>query len=93
MSIANLRPAGILDAEVGRSLLARIESDLSRDFTIFHLDCSEITSIDEQGLEFLLQALRLINDTQGRLLIFSVNQDVRAFFVDRGLDLVIELYD
>jgi anti-anti-sigma factor len=93
MSIAYLHPTGILNAVVGSSLLAQIDSELSRNITVFHLDCSEIDSIDEQGLEYLLQALKLISDAQGRLLIFSVNELVRSVFVSRGLDLVLELFD
>jgi anti-anti-sigma regulatory factor len=88
-----MRPTGIIDAEVGLSLLTKIQADLNMNLTAFHLDCSEVTSINEQGLDYLLQALRLINNTQGRLLIFSINESVRSFFVARGLDLVIELYD
>jgi anti-anti-sigma factor len=92
MSIVYLHPTGILDAAVGMSLLSRIESELSQDVTAFHLDCSEIDYIDELGLNCLLQALELISETQGRLLIFSINESVRSTFASRGLDVIFDIY-
>jgi anti-anti-sigma factor len=92
MSLVYLNPTGILDAEVGNFLLKQIQSELNLGNTTFHLDCSDVSSITEQGLEYLLQALKLISETQGRLLIFSINESVRAFLTSKGLDLVLDLF-
>jgi anti-anti-sigma factor len=92
MSIVYLHPTGIIDAEVGNFLLSQIQSELNLGNTTFHLDCFDVSSIDEQGLERLLQAFRLIVETQGRLILFSTNESVRAFLTSKGLDLVLDFF-
>lgn len=88
-----MRPIGIFNAAVGRSLLTKVQSDLRMNLTAFHLDYSEVTSIDEQGFDFLMQALNSIINTRSRLLIFSTNEVVRSFFTSRGINLSGELPD
>jgi anti-anti-sigma regulatory factor len=86
MSFVYLRPTGILDAQVGWSLLLKVQSDLSMNLKAFHLDFSEVSSINEQGFDYLVQALRLIHNTQGKLLIISTNETTRSFFESKGLN-------
>jgi anti-anti-sigma factor len=92
MSVVYLHPTGIIDADVGNFLLNQIQSELNLGNTTFHLDCFEVSSIDEQGLERLLQAFKLIVETQGRLILFSTNESVRAFLAAHGLDIVLDIY-
>ncbi|MCG9891777.1 MAG: STAS domain-containing protein [Thermosynechococcaceae cyanobacterium MS004] len=92
MSIVYLKPAGIIDADEGKSLLSRVQAALDSGITGFHLDCSDVHSIDEQELGHLLQAFKLITEAQGRLLIFSINESVHSFLAELGLDLIFEIY-
>jgi anti-anti-sigma factor len=92
MRIAYLCPTGSLDVERGRSLLAQIESKLSENAIKFYLDFAEVSSIDESGLDYLLQGVKRITKTQRRLLLFTLNASVRSIFETKGLDLIFEIY-
>jgi anti-anti-sigma regulatory factor len=92
MTVSYLHPVGIMDAGVGSSLLAQIQSGLDPSVKVFHLDCSSISSINEQGLEYLLQARKIISNAQARLLIFSVNASVLSFLIAKRVDRILELH-
>lgn len=92
MNTSNLRPSGIIDAVVGSSLLAQVQSDLKLQVNTFRLDCSDISAINEQGLDYLLQALNLVKTTQGRFLLFSMNASTLSYLLAKELDRVLELY-
>ena len=92
MGVQYLKPTGILDAEVGRSLLTQIQSNLNEDDCKVFIDCSDIQFINEEGLTFLIQALEAITKKQGYLGLFAVNESVQRFFFLKGLDLIFDLY-
>ena len=91
MSIHYLNPVGIIDAEVGSSLLSQIQSKLNSSTSKFYIDCSEVQSVTDEGLTFLIQALKVISENQGYLSLILVNESVRSIFASEGLDLIFDL--
>ena len=91
MSIHYLNPVGIIDAEVGSSLLFQIQSELNLNTSKFYIDCSDVQSVTEEGLTFLIQALKVISESQGYLSLISVNESVRSILASKGLDLIFDL--
>ena len=91
MSIHYLNPVGIIDAEFGSSLLFQIQSELNLNTSKFYIDCSDVQSVTEEGLTFLIQALKVISESQGYLSLISVNESVRSIFASKGLDLIFDL--
>jgi anti-anti-sigma factor len=91
MSPIYLRPTGVLNAAAGNALLSQIQSELDANVTDFHLDFTLVTSIDEPGVKYLLQARELISAVNGQLQLASMNNSVRAFFEFRGLDMTFNI--
>ncbi len=91
MSVFLLKPAGVLDATGGQSLLAQILSNLNIGKRTFYIEFDAVESIDDQGLEILLQGLKVIAETGGKSFLHSLSDEVRSLFVEKGLHLVLNI--
>jgi anti-anti-sigma factor len=91
MSVCQLKPAGIIDAAGGQSLLDRIQSEVGTGNRTVLIDFAGVESVDDQGLELLLQGLKAIAETGGKSHLYDLNDEVRSLFVARGLDLVLNI--
>jgi anti-anti-sigma factor len=91
MSVCLLEPTGVLDAAGGQSLLAQIQSKLNLGKRTFYIEFEAVESIDDQGMELLLQGLKTIADTGGKSFLHSLTDGVRSLFVARGLDMVLNI--
>ena len=92
LSASYLNPTGVLDAALGTSLLQQVRLGLRQNCTAFLVDCAEITGIDTQGLNCLLQAHWSIVQLEAKLSLFNVNQAVLAFLADNGVEQVFEFF-
>jgi anti-anti-sigma factor len=91
MSVSLLEPTGVIDAVGGHSLLGQIKSEIEVGKRVFHIGFEAIESIDDRGIELLLQGLKTIADTGGNSFLHSLNDGVRSLFVARGLDMVLNI--
>jgi anti-anti-sigma regulatory factor len=73
------------------SLLNKIQSDLKVGKRTFYIDFTAVDSLDEQGIEPLLQGLKIITDTGGQGYLLSLNDEVRSLFVSRDLHLILNV--
>ncbi len=86
-----MKSAGVLDATGGQSWLAQILSNLNLGKRTFYVEFDAVESVDDQGLELLLQGLKAIADTGGKSFLHSLSDEVRSLFVSRGLDMVLNI--
>ena len=91
MGVCLLKPAGVLDAAGSQSLLAQILSNLNIGKRTFYIEFDAVESVDDRGLELLLQGLKVIADAGGKSFLHSLNDEVRSLFVIRGLDMVLNI--
>jgi anti-anti-sigma factor len=91
MSVCLLEPTGVLDVACGESLLNQIQSKLNIGKCTFYIDFPAAESLDDQGMELLLQGLKTIADTGGKSFLHSLTDEVRSLFVARGLDMVLSI--
>jgi anti-anti-sigma factor len=91
MAGCQLKPAGIIDAAGGQSLLNQIRSNLKIGKRTFYIDFTAAELLDDQGIELLLQGLKAIADAGGKSFLHSLNDEVRSLFVARGLDMVLNI--
>jgi anti-anti-sigma factor len=91
MGVCQLKPASVLDAAAGQSLLAQILSNLNTGKRTFNINFEVVESIDDQGMELLLQGLKVIADTGGQSFLYSLKDEVRSLFSARGLDMVLNI--
>lgn len=91
MSFSLLEPIGVIDATSDRLLLSQIQSDLKLGKRNFYIDFTAVESIEDGGLESLLQGLKSIADAGGKSFLLALNEDVKSLFVSKGLDLVLNI--
>jgi anti-anti-sigma regulatory factor len=91
MSVCLLEPVGVIDETGDRSLLSQIQSDLKLGRRNFYIDFTAVESVEDRGLESLLQGLKSIADAGGNSFLLALNEDVRSLFVSKGLDLVLNI--
>jgi anti-anti-sigma factor len=91
MSVCQLKPFGIIDAAGSQFMLDRIQSEVGTGNRTVLIDFAGVESVDDQGLELLLQGLKAIADAGGQSCLYALNKDVRSLFVARGLDMVLNI--
>jgi anti-anti-sigma regulatory factor len=91
MSVYLLEPIGVIDETGDRSLLGQIQSGLNLGKRNFYIDFTAVESVEDRGLESLLQGLKSIADAGGNSFLLALNEDVRSLFVSKGLDLVLNI--
>ena len=91
MHTVHIKPNGIIDAEVGQSILDRVQSALARGKLFFYFDFSSVYSLDRQGLEKLIRSLIAIVEGGGEHRIVSINHSVQKLFASKGLDTALHL--
>jgi anti-anti-sigma regulatory factor len=91
MTVCQIKPTGLIDDEVGQSLLEQIHFGIEQGKLFFHFDFSSVRAFDEQGLDKFLQGLKHVFDSGGKHEIFSINYAVYALFRSKGLDTVLNI--
>jgi anti-anti-sigma factor len=91
MSVCQLKPFGIIDVTGSQSMLDRIQAEVGTGNRTVLIDFAGVESVDDQGLELLLQGLKVIADAGGKSFLHSLTDEVRSLFVARGLDMVLNI--
>jgi anti-anti-sigma factor len=86
--------SGILDTTQSQVLKEKIQEILEKDNSIktVLIDFKDVTFMDSSGLGALVLAFRALQDVDKKLVICSINEQVRILFELTGMDKVFEIF-
>lgn len=89
-----IRPNGILDSSQGQEFRQMINEVLEQDNStrIVLLDFKSVTFMDSSGLGALVLAFKALRAADKKLIICSINEQVRILFELTGMDKVFEIF-
>jgi anti-anti-sigma factor len=75
--VQNIQISGIFDSRKGREIHEQIKNFMAADVKIFLLDFQNVKFMDSSGFGTLLSMLKTVQKAHGRLVICSLNEQIR----------------
>ncbi|MEH2420542.1 MAG: STAS domain-containing protein [Nostoc sp.] len=92
VSLTVLQLSGILDRTRGNELRREISGLLANGTNIFLLDMKEIKLIDSTGLGALVSVMQMVHNTNGKLFLCSISDQVRMLFEMTKVDRIFKIF-
>lgn len=90
--IGVLQPQGILDANQGKKLYHQVLDLLNEDNLIILIDCHQLEFVDSSGLGLLVRILKVVEQSEGRLALCSINPDFKMLLKMTKMEDVFAIY-
>ena len=87
-----VQPSGNLDASKSQGFREEISSLLESDIKIFLVDFKDVIFMDSSGLGALVLAFKTVRAYDKKLVICSINEQIRMLFELTGMDKVFEVF-
>ncbi|WP_427157790.1 STAS domain-containing protein [Aliinostoc sp. HNIBRCY26] len=87
-----IEPAGILDGIRGNQLRREISEVLENGIEILLIDMKQVKFIDSSGLGSLVSAMQLVRNSNAKLFVCSINDQVRMLFELTKMDRVFQVF-
>ncbi|WP_414548070.1 STAS domain-containing protein [Anabaena sp. CCY 0017] len=87
-----LEPSGILNSVKGNELRREITNLTSTDADIILIDLKDVNFIDSSGLGALVAAMQAVKQSNGKLFICSVNDQVKTIFELTKMDRILQVF-
>ncbi|GAX35878.1 STAS domain-containing protein [Nodularia sp. NIES-3585] len=87
-----LEPSGILNAAKGNELRREITNITSTGADIVLIDLKDVNFIDSSGLGALVSAMQAVKQTNAKLFICSVNDQVKMIFELTKMDRILKIF-
>jgi anti-sigma F factor antagonist len=86
--------SGILDAAQSQEFRTKIDEILQKESStkIVLLDFKEVTFMDSSGLGALVLAFKSLKSVDRKLVICSINEQIRILFELTGMDKIFKIY-
>lgn len=91
-NIQFLQPVGILDGTKSEEFRQEIDQMVSEGAEILVVDFQQVTFMDSSGLGTLVLSLKTLRNTNVKLCLCSLNQQVKMLFELTSMDKVFEIY-
>lgn len=78
--------SGEVDIYTAQSLKEKIYSVIENNNCDLLIDCSELNYIDSTGLGIFVGALKKIKESNGKIYISNLKENIKKLFVITGLD-------
>ncbi|MDJ0697826.1 MAG: STAS domain-containing protein [Mastigocoleus sp. MO_167.B18] len=88
-----IQPKGNLDASKSPEFRDEISSLLESDAKIFLVDFKDVSFMDSSGLGALVLAFKTVRAYEKKLVVCSINEQVRILFELTGMDKVFEVFN
>ncbi|MBO3463086.1 STAS domain-containing protein [Aetokthonos hydrillicola Thurmond2011] len=75
-----IQPCGNFDGRKGRQVYEEMTRAIALGTKTILIDFQDITFMDSSGFGTMLLALRIVRQKQGRLVICSINEQIRMIF-------------
>ncbi len=86
-----VRLAGRLDTPAAQEIAPRMEELEADAAHTLILDCSELSYISSSGLRIFLSLRKAASDKGGRVIVRSINDDIRSVFMMTGFLNLFEI--
>jgi anti-anti-sigma factor len=86
------QPSGILDGSESQDFRQEISEIVDSGAKIILVDFENVTFMDSSGLGALVLAFKTLRDADIKLVICSINEQVRILFELTGMDKVFEIF-
>ncbi len=86
-----IKVIGNLNANSTQDFRAKITQALESGTKILLIDCESVPFIDSSGLSALALAFKASKEVNARMVICSINEQVRILFELTGMDKVFEI--
>ena len=87
-----IQPKGNLDASKSSEFREEISSLLKSDVKIFLVDFKDVNFMDSSGLGALVLAFKTVRACDKKMVLCSINEQVRILFELTGMDKVFEVF-
>lgn len=89
--IKHIQPSGILDSTKTAQFREEVNVLVQSGADVILIDLKDVTFIDSSGLGALVAALKTVRSAGGKLLICSINEQVRMLFELTSMDRVFDV--
>ncbi len=86
------QPSGILDATESQEFRQEITEMVESDAKIVLVDFKNVTFMDSSGLGALVLAFKALRAADIKMVLCSINEQVRILFELTGMDKVFEIF-
>lgn len=90
-TIKVIQPSEILDGANGNCLRRAISDAVESGIKTVLIDCQDVEFMDSAGLSALVMSLRTVQDAGSRLLLCSINTQIRMLLELTSMDDVFEV--
>jgi anti-anti-sigma factor len=87
-----LQPSGVLDGVGANQLRKEVSDIISGGADTVLLDLKDVTFVDSSGLGALVATLKMVRAAGSKLVICSINDQVKMLFELTSMDRVFEIY-
>ncbi|NJO27480.1 MAG: STAS domain-containing protein [Richelia sp. SL_2_1] len=87
-----VQPSGVLDATKSQYFREEIVKTLENRPKIVLVDLKDITFMDSSGLGALVLAFKTLRSAETKLVICSINEQIKILFELTGMDKVFEIF-
>lgn len=88
-----IEPKGILDGTKASDFRDNINRSIENGVQIILVDFTNVTFMDSSGLGTLVLSLKTVRNAGIKMLLCSINEQVRMLFELTSMDSVFEIFD
>ncbi|MFQ4145771.1 STAS domain-containing protein [Chlorogloeopsis sp. ULAP02] len=87
-----VKPSGILDSTKSQEFREKIAETLESGAKVVLVNLEDVTFMDSSGLGALVLAFKTLRAVESKLVVCSMNEQVRILFELTGMDKVFEIF-
>ncbi|MEA5596788.1 STAS domain-containing protein [Rivularia sp. UHCC 0363] len=87
-----VQPSGVLDATISQDFREQVIKTLESKPKIVLVDLKDITFMDSSGLGALVLAFKTLRAADTKLVLCSINEQIKILFELTGMDKVFEIF-
>ncbi len=87
-----IKLSGNLNANTIKDFREQVDQSFESEPRILLIDCENVAFIDSSGLGALVLAFKTLKEANTRMVICSINEQVRILFELTGMDKVFEIF-
>jgi len=84
--------SGNLNTNSTQEFREKVDEALKSETKILVIDCENVSFIDSSGLGALVLVFKMLKEVHSRMVICSINEQVRILFELTGMDKVFEIF-
>lgn len=93
MKVTVVEPSGILDSTKAEEFRQQVDDVLEEGADVVLIDLKDVTFIDSSGLGTLVLLLKKVRQSNRKLYICSINDQVKMLFDLTSMNRVFEIFD